>query len=195
MKILSVGILIFDEVDALNVAGLYQVFSTASRLNIRQTQFRCFLIAEKLRVIRSRDGLKLLPDSVLLPSPDVDIFIVPDGEITQIEKNREVIAWIGFQTREAIASAGIGAGRCLLAHAGDLSGHSRATYSALDQTASAQLHSACQVKKAAWFESGNLLAPVGTSLGIEIALDLVARVSAPELAEATFKEMGYIRNA
>lgn len=55
---LSVGILVFDNVEILDFSGPYEVFSTAARVHARavpaQALFRCHLVAEKMRPVRAR---------------------------------------------------------------------------------------------------------------------------------------------
>jgi transcriptional regulator GlxA family with amidase domain len=65
---LSVGILVFDDVEILDFSGPYEVFSTAARVHCRNkgnhaaaNLFQCFLVAPSMRPVRARGGMKVLP--------------------------------------------------------------------------------------------------------------------------------------
>ncbi|WP_369827785.1 hypothetical protein [Collimonas sp. PA-H2] len=62
---LSVGILVFDDVEILDFSGPYEVFSTAARVHGRingngngaaANLFKCFLVAPAMRPVRARGG-------------------------------------------------------------------------------------------------------------------------------------------
>ena len=114
---ISVGILVFDRVSSQAVSGIYQAFADA---NGREggRRYRCFLLAERLRPVEAIDGMKLLPDCVLIPTPDIDVLIIPDGDAASLGRKPAVIDWLRFQASEAAMIAGLGAGAELLSTTG-----------------------------------------------------------------------------
>ena len=80
---LIVGILIFDNVEVLDVAGPFEVFSV-TRLNEQRrleesSPFKVTLIAEKSEQIVAIGGLRLTPDFTFDNCPDLDLLVVPGG--------------------------------------------------------------------------------------------------------------------
>src|SRR4051794_18628123 len=102
----SVGILVFDDVEILDFSGPYEVFSTASRVHARDSEtkllFRCFLIGTSMRPVRTRGGMKVLPDHVLPPASDIDVLIVPGGDVSGIIDDQTVSDWIRGQAASAV---------------------------------------------------------------------------------------------
>ena len=80
---LIVGILIFDDVEILDVAGPFEVFAvTRLKENQRLQQsspFKVYLIAEVNKQIIAISGLRLSPDVTINECPELDILIIPGG--------------------------------------------------------------------------------------------------------------------
>lgn len=167
---LSVGILVFDDVEILDFSGPYEVFSTAARLFKSQPQFRCYLIAPDMRPIRARGGMKVLPDCVLLPSSDIDVLIVPGGDVSGVLGNKAVIDWIRMQAAGARITASVCTGTFLLAEAGLLNGLDATTH---------------------WVDCDKAVSSGGISNGIDMSLHLVERLAGRQLAEATARQIEY----
>ena len=65
---LQVAILVFDEVEMLDLGGPYEVFTTATRMHQRQAPgspalFAVQCVARTLQPVRARAGLQVLPDA------------------------------------------------------------------------------------------------------------------------------------
>ncbi len=59
---LKVGILLFDEVEVLDFAGPYEVFSIARHQDSEENLFDVKTVAESKGIISARNGLKIMPD-------------------------------------------------------------------------------------------------------------------------------------
>ena len=79
MKKLNVGILLFNEVEVLDFAGPFEVFSLAETIEGKEKIFNVVTIAEKNETIKARNGLKILPEYSFSNMPELDIIIVPGG--------------------------------------------------------------------------------------------------------------------
>src|ERR1051326_2765389 len=89
---LRVGILIFDQVEVLDVAGPFEVFSV-TRLNEERryqelSPFRVLLVSEKITQVLAIGGLRFTPDVFFGNCPDLDLLIVPGGFGTRKEVKR-----------------------------------------------------------------------------------------------------------
>ena len=99
---LIVGILIFDDVEILDVAGPFEVFAV-TRLNDEQrlqqsSPFKVYLISETNKQITAIGGLRLTPDVTISECPELDLLVVPGGWGTRKEsKNKILVKWIGNQ--------------------------------------------------------------------------------------------------
>ena len=96
---LTVGILVFDQVEVLDVAGPFEVF-TVTRLNkeLRQEEsspFRVLLVSENMDQVSAVGGLRFTPDVTQDNCPELDLLIVPGGWGTRTQvKNANLLKWI-----------------------------------------------------------------------------------------------------
>lgn len=192
---LSVGILVFDHVEILDFSGPYEVFSTASRVHTRLSgmpiSFRCFLVADEMRPVRARGGLQVLPDCVLPPPADIDVLIVPGGDISNVIRNSGVIGWIQRCSREVALTASVCTGAFLLAEAGLLNGL-KATTHWEDLAELQKRFPEVNVRPdLAWVDCDKVVTSGGISAGIDMSLHLVERLADTALAHATARQMEY----
>lgn len=191
----SVGILVFDDVEILDFSGPYEVFSTAARVHTRiagvPPLFRCFLVAPEMRPVRTRGGMKVLPDCVPMPSSDIDLLIVPGGDVSGVLGNRTLTNWIRAQAKDATITASVCTGAFLLAEAGLLDGMSVTTH--WEDCADLQTrYPALRVRgDTPWIDCGRVVTSAGISAGIDMSLHLVERLAGRQLAQATAKQMEY----
>jgi transcriptional regulator GlxA family with amidase domain len=192
---LSVGILVFNDVEILDFSGPYEVFSTAARVHTRictaPPKFRCFLIAAEMRPIYARGGMKVLPDCVLLPSSDLDVLIVPGGDVSKVLDDRAVTGWIRNQARDTMITASVCTGAFLLAEAGLLNGLSATTHWEDQAEMAARFQQVGVRRDVPWVDCGKVVTSGGISAGIDMSLHLVERLAGRQLAEATAKQMEY----
>lgn len=191
----SVGILVFDHVEILDFSGPYEVFSTAARVHARhhaaQTLFRCFLVADEMRPVRARGGMKVLPDCVLMPSADIDVLVVPGGDVSDVLGKQAVIAWIRMQAKDATITASVCTGAFLLAKAGLLDGLDATTHWE-DQEEMRDSFPSVNVRgNVPWIDCGRVVTSGGISAGIDMSLHLVERLAGGHLANATARQMEY----
>ena len=86
---ITVGILIFDQVEVLDVAGPFEVFSVV-RLNEERrytepSPFRVLLLGKRLDHVLAIGGLRLIPDVTFDTCPRLDLLMVPGGWGTRSE--------------------------------------------------------------------------------------------------------------
>src|SRR5688500_18583897 len=85
----TVGILIFNDVEVLDVAGPFEVFSM-TRLDENKryettSPFRVVLLSETKTPVIAIGGLKLIPNFTFDDCPNLDLFIIPGGWGTRRE--------------------------------------------------------------------------------------------------------------
>ena len=126
----TVGILLFNEVEVLDFAGPFEVFSLAEAANTSDKYFKVIIIAEYQASISARNGLKVIPDYSFDNHPAIDILVIPGGygaEKVEIN-NPVVIDWIISQAKLTKLTLSVCTGALLLAKAGLLAGKSATTH-------------------------------------------------------------------
>ena len=128
----TVGILLFNEVEVLDFAGPFEVFSLAENVASASNDkyFKVITIAEHQAPISTRNGLKVIPDYNFANHSKIDVLIVPGGygaEKIEIH-NQTVIDWIIAQANSAELTLSVCTGALLLAKAGLLAGRSATTH-------------------------------------------------------------------
>jgi len=111
---ITVGILIFDQVEVLDVAGPFEVFSV-TRLNEKSRReesstspFRVLLVSEKLSQVLAIGGLRLTLDVSVYNCPNLDLLLVPGGWDTRKEvKNDILLKWIADMSAKKDNSIGL----------------------------------------------------------------------------------------
>lgn len=125
----QVGILLFNEVEVLDFAGPFEVFSLARDFN-QEALFQVHTITENGQMIRARNGLKVLPDYNFSNCPQLDILLVPGGYgAEEIEMyNESLLSWITEKAKQVEILASVCTGALLLAQAGFLKGKKATTH-------------------------------------------------------------------
>jgi transcriptional regulator GlxA family with amidase domain len=195
---ITVGILIFDQVEVLDVAGPFEVFSV-TRLNEKSRReesstspFRVLLVSEKLSQVLAIGGLRLTPDVSFYNCPNLDPLLVPGGLGTRKEvKNDILLKWIADMSAKAKITASVCTGSSLLGKAGLLDGRESTTHwRAFDFLREAAPKT--KIRRDVLF---TLTEPVftsaGVSAGIDLALCIVSHFFGTEVGEATAQHMEY----
>jgi transcriptional regulator GlxA family with amidase domain len=191
-----VGILIFDQVEVLDVAGPFEVFSVA-RLNektrsIEPSPFRVLLLAEKPDQVSAVGGLRLIPDVTFDNCPELDLLIVPGGWGTRIKINDvKFLNKIAERVAHTKLTASVCTGSSLLGRAGLLDGREATTHwRAFDF-----LHQSSPKVKIRKDVRFTLVEPIftsaGVSAGIDLALRIVSHFFGTEIGAATALQMEY----
>ncbi|MCG5054486.1 MAG: DJ-1/PfpI family protein [Myxococcales bacterium] len=190
---LTVGIFVFDEVEVLDFAGPFEVFSTASRVRAKAgaVPFRTVTIAKSPRPVRSRGGLQIQPHHWFGEHPHLDVVIVPGGDVAAELRDDSVIRWIAATATAARLTASVCTGAFLLAAAGILDGK-RATTHWEDIDELRQSYPRVKVTAGPrWIEEGDVVTSAGISAGVDMSLHVVRRLADAHLAAATARQMDY----
>ncbi|MCE4536495.1 DJ-1/PfpI family protein [Pelomonas sp. P7] len=194
---MKLGILVFDDVELLDMAGPYEVFTTAARVHGRGQPagtaplFEVVTLAREAGPVRARAGLRLQPDFTLDDHPPLDVAVVPGGVVDAELARPEVVAWVAAQRRTASVLASVCTGALLLAQAGVLDGLEATTHWE-DLDALRALRPAVKVREGVrWIDQGQVITSAGISAGIDMSLHLVQRLHGRELAIRTARQMDY----
>jgi len=190
---LTVGVLIFDDVEVLDFAGPYEVFAVAG--NVTDGGIKCVMVAERVdsaAPIVARNGFKVIPDYTLDDAPHLDILVIPGGQGTRREvANPRLIGWIKRRATEARLTTSVCTGSFLLAETGMLAGKTATTHWASVERMQKMYTMVTVRGDARYVEEDNIFTSAGISAGIDMALAVVARVKGPEIAAQTARQMEY----
>jgi len=197
---LIVGILIFDEVEILDVTGPFEVFAV-TRLNEKQrlqqlSPFKVYLIAEENKQIIAIGGLRLTPDITISECPLFDLLIIPGGWGTRKEsKNKILLNWINSQFNAIETNgkliASICTGSSLLGKAGLLDGRDATTHWKAFNFLKKSAPKARILKNVRFTLTEPILTSAGVSAGIDLALRIVSHFFGKEVGQATARYMEY----
>jgi transcriptional regulator GlxA family with amidase domain len=194
---MNVGIVVFDEVELLDMAGPYEVFTTAARVHARcqppgaPALFCVSTIGRSRGAVRARAGLRLQPDHLLQDHPALTCAIVPGGVVDAELGQPDLRDWIAAQAGSARILASVCTGALLLAQAGVLD-DLQATTHWEDVAALRALRPAVQVREGVrWVDAGGIVTSAGISAGIDMSLHLVQRLHSRDLALRTARQMEF----
>jgi transcriptional regulator GlxA family with amidase domain len=194
----NVGILIFNDVEVLDFAGPFEVFSRTrlvagaeSRRNDESAPFCVFTVARTAEQVTTIGGLRVLPAYRWDQAPPIDILIVPGGFGTRsLLRDEPTLAWIKDAAARAWITASVCTGALLLAQAGLLRGRRATTHwAALDLLGSTD--PTIRVQHDVRVVSDTVVTSAGVSAGIDMALAVVARVCGPDVARETAHYIEY----
>ena len=190
----NVAILLFDEVEVLDFAGPFEVFSVTDELQEHQV-FHTFTMALKPGTVRSRNGLKIVPDFTLENCPTPQIIIVPGGAGTRPLLHMPALhEWLRVKSRAADVVLSVCTGSLILARAGLLEQLRATTH----HTAFAELRLAGPntevVENERFIDTGKIVTAAGIAAGIDASLHVVARLLGDAAAQQTADYMEYRRS-
>ena len=195
----QVSILVFDDVEALDFAGPYEVFTTASRVHGRSHPhdpplFATQCVARSSDPVRARAGLRIIPDSTFALCTATDVLIVPGGVVDAAMACQATTTWIAATAASATTIASVCTGAFLLANSGVVqSGPVTTHWEDVDDLQ--RMFPALQVQTGVrWVhndEQDNTTTSAGISAGIDMCLHLVGKLAGHELAARTARQMDY----
>lgn len=192
MTTYSVGILLFNEVEVLDFAGPFEVFSTTTDAN-GEHLFDVHTVSQDGKLISARNGLKVQPDFSFENHPCFDIVIVPGGYGAEhIEINNiTVIEWIKQQQIETQFMTSVCTGAFLLAKAGVLNGLKATTHWADLERLQDEFPQISVRRHVKFVDEGRILTSAGVSAGINMSFHLIRRLYSKEIAIKTAQRMEY----
>jgi transcriptional regulator GlxA family with amidase domain len=191
---LHVGILIFPEVEVLDFAGPFEVFSVAARIHaaaLGTPPFRVSIVGPEYAPVRARHGLNVIPHLSYDDAGAVDLLVVPGGVVTGVLEDAAALRWVAHTAQGAALVASVCTGAFVLAQLGMLDGLQATTHwenAALLQ----QRHPGLAVlRDTPYVDNGRIVTSAGISAGIDMSLHLVGRVLGEARAHATARQMEY----
>ena len=191
---MRIGIVVFDQVDLLDVGGPYEVFLTASRLVERDggpPPFEVLTVGVTPDPVAAYGGLRLTPQATLASSGAFDVLVVPGAiAIDAVIADERLMTAVAPVARSASVVASVCTGAFVLGALGLLSGRPWTTHWEDVETLAARVGGRGEAW-VRWVDSGEVVTSGGLSSGMAMSLHLVDRFEGPELAARTAKQLEY----
>jgi transcriptional regulator GlxA family with amidase domain len=191
---LNVGILIFDQVDLLDVGGPYEVFLTAARLAARDgapTPFQVTVVGVTEEPVIAYGGLRLVPEATIDGTQDLDLLVVPGAiAIDDVMADRQLMGAVRDKVAGVPVIASVCTGAFILGELGLLDDRPWTTHWE-DVDLLAPKVKGVGEPWVRWVDSGRVVTSGGLSSGIAMSLHLVDRFADRELALRTARQIEY----
>jgi transcriptional regulator GlxA family with amidase domain len=172
-KATTTGILLFDDVEELDFAGPWEVFTAAAT---GRPESRVVTIAQRDDPVRCAKGLRVLPDCDFENAPALDVVLVPGGQGTRREVDNPVlIDWLRATAAHCTWVTSVCTGALLLHEAGPARGKRVTTHWSFVETLRAR-GDVTVLERVRYVRDGALVTSAGVSAGIDMALWLVGQI-------------------
>ncbi|WP_397448802.1 DJ-1/PfpI family protein [Pseudomonas sp. NA-150] len=179
---LHIGLLVFPNVQQLDLTGPYDVFASLPDVTVH-------LIWKNLEPIRSSTGLMLSPSVDFANCPALEVICIPGGTgVNPLMEDEETLGFIRHQAANARFITSVCTGALVLGAAGLLRGRRATTHWASHGLLEAFGAIAVQERVV---RDGNLMSGGGVTAGIDFALTLTAELFGDQEAQATQLQMEY----
>jgi transcriptional regulator GlxA family with amidase domain len=179
INVRNVAILVFDDIEVLDFAGPFEVFSVAGSM-MPQTPYQPFFtytLGLTHATVSARGGLRVQPTFSLDDAPTPQILIVPGGYGSRrLLVNDRLLAWLREVAPKCEIVASVCTGALVLAAAGLAKGKRITTHhGAFDRLS--ELESTCIVERETRFvHDGKYWFSGGISAGIDMSLEIVSHL-------------------
>ena len=194
---MHVSLLLFDEVDLLDVGGPYEVFLTADRLAVRdggEPPFLVDTVSLDGGPVRAYGGLGLVPSATADVLATTDLVVVPGAvALDPVRGDAELIDAIRRSAgRPGVTVASVCTGAFLLHDAGLLTERPWTTHWEDVGELAAEAGADTARRGVRWVDDGPVVTGGALSSGIAMALHLVERFAGRDLAERTARQIDYV---
>jgi cyclohexyl-isocyanide hydratase len=182
---LSVGCLIFEQMDQIDFTGPFEVLSRMPDTAVR-------IIGKELSPVRDVQGLRLTPDVTVADAGIFDVLLVPGGHGQQaLMHDEEVLALIHKQVRMERLLFSVCTGALLCGAAGVLKGRHVTTHWSARHL---MPYYGADLVDARVVVDGNIISAAGVTAGLDAALVLVSLLRGDAAAEEVQLAIEYAPN-
>jgi transcriptional regulator GlxA family with amidase domain len=187
----NVALLVFDDVEVLDFAGPFEVFSVTGTPR-GEKPFNVYLVAEKPGPVIARNGLSLNPAYTLDDCPPPDIVIVPGGRgVRAALQNPALVDWVRAQSGRAELTLSVCTGALMLAKSDLLHGLAATTHRLGFKELRILAPDAIIHEDKRVVDNGKVILSAGVSAGIDMSLHVVGRLLGEEIARETAHYIEY----
>jgi transcriptional regulator GlxA family with amidase domain len=190
----NVGILIFDDVEVLDFAGPFEVFSVASEL-YNHSLFNVFTVAHTINTVTAVNGLFVHPHFSYSDAPTIDILIIAGGVGTRLAMaDKATMDWVKKVHAETELTVSICSGARLLGKLGLLDNTPYCTHKGVYEHMIELVPTGKPQKDKRFTGHGKIFSSGGISAGIDLSFHIVEILCGQEVANVTADYMEYYRH-
>jgi transcriptional regulator GlxA family with amidase domain len=170
---LSVAVIVYDQVNAIDVAGPLEAFGVVTKnQDDHAYEIACWAIDGL--VVQTESGLKLCADQKAPEHPQADILLVPGGKGVREKKTLGALSkWLKKNNHNFGRIASICTGAYALAEAGLLDGRNVTTHWAFAADLQKRYPKIRVQSDALFLNDGRFYSSGGVTAGIDLTLDLI----------------------
>ena len=189
----KLGIFIFEEVEVLDFAGPFEVFSVASQLSDYKLM-EVFTFGATDSLIRTVNGLQVNPDYGISNLAGLDFLVLPGGDGNKkVIKNADLLADLQSLIHHSTWTMSVCSGSRILGKTGFLNEKPYCTHHEVYESMAEIVPSGLPKPDLRFVQSdAKIWTAAGISAGIDLALHLIEKTFSQELALKTAKYMEYI---
>jgi transcriptional regulator GlxA family with amidase domain len=187
----DVAVVIFDGVQALDVAGPLDVFATANGFLPQEDHYRCVLVADSTQRLRSSNGMWMLADLTFAQAGRAfhTVLVAGGPHLPESAPNDAMSAWLREWGVAAQRYGSICTGAFALGHAGLLDGRTVTTHWMCSQQLAMRFPAARVEHNRIHARDDRLVTSAGVTAGIDLTLALVGEDHGPALSLACAKAL------
>ena len=202
----SVGMLVFDQVDAFDFVGPSEILSVA-RYSARDVQnmilgsvdeqpkpFLVYTVSETGGMVTASNGLRIMADYSIENAPQFDIALIPGGFQPVIRKliaNKRLIQWITDQMKTVELMTSVCTGALALAQAGLLNGKKATTNRKALDIIQKYFPEITVIRDQKFVDEGNIITAQGPDAGLHLSFHLIKRLMGEEAARMAADTIEY----
>ncbi|PZV81557.1 DJ-1/PfpI family protein [Algoriphagus aquaeductus] len=186
------GIFVFEEVEVLDFAGPFEVFSVAAQLSDYQL-LQVSTFGTSQTPIRTKNGLQVIPDTGLDSLESLDFLVIPGGDGTKkIIQNPGVLASLQSKINSSQWTMSVCSGSRILGKTGFLDHKAYCTHHEVFESMEEIVPTGMPQPQLRFVQSDRKIwTAAGISAGIDLALHLTELTFGKELATLTANYMEY----
>lgn len=190
----KLAILLFEQVEVLDFAGPFEVFSVANQLHDYHL-FDVFTVSAKDSGITAVNGLQVIPDFSFVNCPkDIDYLVIPGGDGSKVA-HRDVVYqhWLNARLKSVKRVLSICSGARFLASLGYLHKKAFFTHQGVYDAITHIDPQAIPHPTLRYVQDGKLISAGGISVGIDASFALLEQIGSAQIAHETAKYTEYHR--
>ncbi|MGF1454834.1 MAG: GlxA family transcriptional regulator [Alphaproteobacteria bacterium] len=187
----SIGYLLFDGIQALDLFGPLEAFQEANELSARgRACYENILLSADGGPVSTSSGARILAHCALEDGPPLDTLIIPGGEGARRESFPDgAIAWIQGADTRTRRTGSICTGLFVLAQTGLLKGRTVTTHWRHAGEAEARFPDLIFSSETLYCRDGKYFTAAGVTAGIDLALALIDDDYGPDLAKQVARNL------
>ncbi len=183
----TIAFVLYPGLTVLDLTGPLQVLTA---LGAVAPQYRTVIVGERVEPTDTDIRVKMIPTHTFEEVPNPSVLLVPGGSVPTLRamSNEAIRTYVRSAAERAEVAGSVCTGALILASVGLLEGRQATThwayYKILEELG------AKYVRKR-WVEDGKFICSAGVSAGIDMALQLAARLTDEETARRVQRSLGY----